>query len=163
MQARTALLRFATEALAALEPAGFNAGREARWLVEWAHEQALQAGLSLPLVSNGTSLPPLPPIPLLPDEESPLVDRWKGFLQHGLSRRLGREPLQYILGTASFHALPFSLRVTRDVLIPRFETEQVVDLVASSSPSCRLLAAPSLLDVGTGSGCLAMALSVAIP
>lgn len=70
-----------------------------------------------------------------------------------VTRRLDREPLQYILGHTEFYGLP--LRVTSAVLIPRPETEQVVhralQLVAGRE-------APRVLDVGTGSGCIALAI-----
>ncbi|GIV59415.1 peptide chain release factor N(5)-glutamine methyltransferase [Rhodocaloribacter litoris] len=70
-----------------------------------------------------------------------------------LVRRARREPLQYILEEAHFFGL--RLRVTPAVLIPRPETEQVVEAALA------LLAgrpAPRVLDVGTGSGCIALAL-----
>jgi release factor glutamine methyltransferase len=75
-----------------------------------------------------------------------------------LLRRAGREPLQYILGTAGFREL--ELAVDSRALIPRPETEQLVqevlDWVASRSWSDR---EPAALDVGTGSGCIALALA----
>lgn len=70
-----------------------------------------------------------------------------------LQRRVRHEPVQYILGHAAFYGL--RLRVTPDVLIPRPETEQVVET------ALRLLkprTAPRILDVGTGSGCIALTL-----
>lgn len=70
-----------------------------------------------------------------------------------VERRLRREPLQYVLGYADFFGL--RLRVSPAVLIPRPETEQVVE------EALRLVApvpAPRVLDVGTGSGCIALAL-----
>lgn len=70
-----------------------------------------------------------------------------------LERRLRHEPLQYILGYTEFYGL--RLNVSPDVLIPRPETEQVVEqglrLVEERSR-------PRLLDVGTGSGCIALAM-----
>ncbi len=65
-------------------------------------------------------------------------------------RRLTREPLQYILGTAPFRDL--ELEVTPAVLIPRPETEVLVDHALAHLPACG-----SLLDVGTGSGAIALA------
>jgi release factor glutamine methyltransferase len=75
-------------------------------------------------------------------------------------RRAGGEPIQYILGEAAFRHLV--LRVTPDVLIPRPETERLVDevlqWVAASGN-----ASPRLLDVGTGSGAIALACLDEIP
>lgn len=70
-----------------------------------------------------------------------------------LARRLQREPLQYILGYADFYGL--RLRVTPAVLIPRPETEQVVEAALERLRGRR---APRVLDVGTGSGCIALTL-----
>ena len=71
-----------------------------------------------------------------------------------LRRRLAGEPIQYITGEAEFYGLEFS--VTRDVLIPRPETEHVVEKAiefAAHFPQ------PRILDVGTGSGAIAIALA----
>jgi len=73
-----------------------------------------------------------------------------------LARRLRREPLQYIVGTEEFWSLEFM--VTPDVLIPRPETELLVELALSSSPR-----AAALCDVATGSGCIAVALARELP
>lgn len=70
-----------------------------------------------------------------------------------LERRRGREPLQYILGYTDFYGL--RLHVTPDVLIPRPETEQVVEEALRLLTPC---VAPRVLDVGTGSGCIPIAL-----
>jgi release factor glutamine methyltransferase len=65
------------------------------------------------------------------------------------------KPLQYILGHTEFYGLPF--KVTPAVLIPRPETEELVEWVLSSIKSNQL-AAGSLLDIGTGSGCIPISL-----
>ncbi len=70
-----------------------------------------------------------------------------------LLRRLHREPIQYILGKAEFMGL--TLRVTPAVLIPRPETEEVVEEVLRKLEG---LQAPWVLDVGTGSGAIALAI-----
>jgi release factor glutamine methyltransferase len=73
-------------------------------------------------------------------------------------RRASREPLQYVLGTQEFCGLDF--RVTPDVLIPRPETELLVELVAEA---CAKTSGALIADVGTGSGCIAIALARALP
>jgi release factor glutamine methyltransferase len=76
-----------------------------------------------------------------------------------LKRRLAREPLAYIAGHQEFWSLDFA--VTPDVLIPRPETELVVELaLATLSPEGRHV---KLCDLGTGSGCIATALAHELP
>lgn len=67
--------------------------------------------------------------------------------------RLG-EPIQYILGEGRFYGM--DLKVTPDVLIPRHETEELIDLIRAKEGDRRDL---RVLDVGTGSGAIAIALS----
>ena len=78
--------------------------------------------------------------------------------QHALERRLRGEPVAYILGTREFYGLDFE--VTSAVLIPRPETELLVELALE-----RIVAQAScdVLDIGTGSGCIAVALGVHRP
>ncbi|MGH9590566.1 MAG: peptide chain release factor N(5)-glutamine methyltransferase [Terracidiphilus sp.] len=71
-----------------------------------------------------------------------------------VKRRLTGEPIQYIVGEAEFYGLPFF--VTRDVLIPRPETEHLVEKALQLCAQC---ADPRILDVGTGSGAIAVALA----
>lgn len=71
--------------------------------------------------------------------------------------RLSRhEPLQYIVGSARFHGHKF--KVNPAVLIPRPETEQLVDLIVDENPASDL----RVLDMGTGSGCIAISLARAL-
>ncbi len=74
-----------------------------------------------------------------------------------VKRRLAREPVAYISGKRGFHALDLALTVDRRVLIPRPETEHLVDWILEwvhprPAPITRVL------DVGTGSGAIALAL-----
>lgn len=73
-----------------------------------------------------------------------------------VTRRAKREPLQHILGSQEFCGLDFE--VTADVLIPRHDTEVLVSQAVSLMPD-----ASSLLDIGTGSGCIAVSLAVRYP
>jgi release factor glutamine methyltransferase len=75
-----------------------------------------------------------------------------------LERRYRGEPIQYITGEAEFYGLPF--RVTRDVLIPRPETEHVVEKVLEFAAR---FSQPRIIDVGTGSGAIALALAHHLP
>ena len=75
-----------------------------------------------------------------------------------LERRYRGEPIQYITGEAEFYGLPF--RVTRDVLIPRPETEHVVEKVLEFAAR---FSQPRIIDVGTGSGAIAVALAHHLP
>ncbi len=65
------------------------------------------------------------------------------------------KPVQYILGKTEFYGLPFN--VNSSVLIPRPETEELVEWVLESVGS-RELSVGSILDIGTGSGCIAISL-----
>ncbi len=76
----------------------------------------------------------------------------------GICRINRHEPVQYITGKAWFYGRKF--RVTPDVLIPRPETEELVDVVRSIFPASAPL---RMLDVGTGSGCIAITLKLEFP
>ena len=102
----------------------------------------------------------------LTEEQESRLEEWK-------KRLLTQEPIQYILNEAWFYGLKFF--VNRDVLIPRPETEELVDWMvkdlrklypdafqksnADADQTRRL----KILDVGTGSGCIAIALKKTIP
>jgi release factor glutamine methyltransferase len=72
-------------------------------------------------------------------------------------RRLQREPVQYILGSTEFYGLEF--QVTKDVLIPRPETEHLVDRALQLLTDRRAAGTGQrVLDIGTGSGCIAISI-----
>ncbi len=77
-----------------------------------------------------------------------------------LERAADGEPLAYLIGEREFYGLLFS--VTPDVLIPRPETEALVD-VALAWAHTRGLPAPRIVDVGTGSGAIAVTLALKLP
>lgn len=77
-------------------------------------------------------------------------------LQQSVDRLLDAEPLQYVTGTAFFCGHPF--HVAPGVLIPRPETEWMVDTAVGIATA----SAPRILDIGTGSGCIATSISLAL-
>jgi release factor glutamine methyltransferase len=79
-----------------------------------------------------------------------------------LARRLAHEPTAHITGRREFYGLEFS--VTPDVLIPRPETETLVEAVIELALRLPATArGPLIADVGTGSGAIAVALAVSLP
>lgn len=75
-----------------------------------------------------------------------------------VERRLRGEPIQYITGETEFYRLPIA--VNRDVLIPRPETELLVERAVELA---RVFSRPRVLDVGTGSGAIAIAVAHELP
>ena len=78
-----------------------------------------------------------------------------------LARRLAREPSAYITGHREFYGLDF--RVTPDVLIPRPETELLVETALESVSSATTRSRLRIADIGTGSGVIAVSLARAVP
>ncbi|CAN1497859.1 HemK Methylase of polypeptide chain release factors [Flavobacteriaceae bacterium] len=70
-------------------------------------------------------------------------------------------PIQYILGTTHFYGLEFN--VNENVLIPRPETEELVEWIISSAVNMPKFKNIKILDIGTGSGCIAISLAKNIP
>ena len=70
-------------------------------------------------------------------------------------------PIQYILGKAHFYGLEFE--VSPSVLIPRPETEELVDWILSENPKIQKSDDLKILDIGTGSGCIAISLAKNLP
>ena len=96
------------------------------------------------------------PVDVALRQESELPDFAQERVADIIARSLRHEPLQYIVGSARFHGHKF--KVTPAVLIPRPETEQLVDLIIDENPASDL----RVLDMGTGSGCIAISLARAL-
>ena len=93
-------------------------------------------------------------VDMIMHEPEPLSSFIKGEVEKILNRLLNHEPIQYITGEARFHGMEFS--VNPSVLIPRPETEELVDIITDTvgeRPDLRVL------DIGTGSGCIAISLA----
>lgn len=95
---------------------------------------------------------------LLLNSEETISEVKANTLAYYLVRLMKHEPVQYVLKTAYFDGMKFF--IDRNVLIPRPETEELVEWIydeyRSESPS-------SILDIGTGSGCIAVALKKKFP
>ena len=94
------------------------------------------------------------------DLEEPVTDSDRQHLDDLVVRRLRREPLNYITGFREFYGLSFE--VSDSVLIPRQETELLVETVISLARS-RSKPEMKICDVGTGSGAIAISLAVNLP
>ena len=94
------------------------------------------------------------------DLEEPVTDSDRQQLDDLVARRLRREPLNYITGFREFYGLSFE--VSDSVLIPRQETELLVETVISLARS-RSKPEMKICDVGTGSGAIAISLAVNLP
>jgi len=133
---RSALLR---AGVSLLSDAGIpNAENEAIWILEFALGTSR---LALRLEGSRT---------ISPREQDRVMELF--------ARRAAREPLQYILGSQEFCGLEFL--VDRSVLIPRPETELLVEQVVQHNFRTW---PPIIADIGTGSGCIAVALARALP
>jgi release factor glutamine methyltransferase len=94
---------------------------------------------------------------LLKDPDQQLSNQTIKQLDNALKQLLQHKPMQYVIGEAWFYKLKF--KVNGAVLIPRPETEELVDLVIKENK----LVAPFILDIGTGSGCIPIAIKKNIP
>ena len=95
---------------------------------------------------------------LIAHDTDPLTDAQSAQFQTLLTRRLVGEPVAYLTGTREFYGRPF--RVSPDVLIPRPDTELLVELALERMPPDQAM---DVLDLGTGSGCIALTLALERP
>ena len=86
--------------------------------------------------------------------DEPLSKSQLETLRGWVKRRLTKEPLQYITGACEFYGREFI--ITPDVLIPRPETERLIDIALTRLNAVK---SPKILDIGTGSGCIAITMA----
>jgi release factor glutamine methyltransferase len=120
-----------------------SSGNEAQWIVEEA------SGMSGPELVFGL--------------DEPATERGVARLDGMVARRLAGEPLQYVLGRWGFRSL--DLLVDRRVLIPRPETEQLVDLALRELDRLRpgIEGPPCVVDLGSGSGAIGLSVAAERP
>ncbi|MDC9723896.1 MAG: peptide chain release factor N(5)-glutamine methyltransferase [Urechidicola sp.] len=92
------------------------------------------------------------------DPQKELTAMEERFLLYGLEKLQQEIPIQYVTGTTEFFGLPFN--VDESVLIPRPETEELIDWILQSINNQQ---PATILDIGTGSGCIAISLTKNIP
>lgn len=99
-------------------------------------------------------------IDLALDPFKEMNSREEQHLNNALHRLITHEPIQYIIGETEFAGMRF--RVDSNVLVPRPETEELVHWIKEDlkSPQQHVV---SILDIGTGSGCIAISLAKAFP
>lgn len=100
----------------------------------------------------------IPRVTLLAHPDDELTQDQQVLYEKNIARRLHYEPIQYITGQQEFYGL--LLNVTPAVLIPRPETEHLVEAVLKLLPANKPL---KIADVGTGSGAISIALAVNLP
>lgn len=97
------------------------------------------------------------PTSLIVNREQAVSDEQKNYFLSCLARLITAEPVQYVRGKADFYGSQFY--VNSSVLIPRPETEELVDLIIRENSNY----GGNIVDLGTGSGCIAISLAKNIP
>jgi release factor glutamine methyltransferase len=98
---------------------------------------------------------------LLTHPQRELSESQMSAYRAAIARRARNEPVQYITGTQEFYGRSFT--VTPAVLIPRPETEHLVETVLALHPAPKWILPLRILDIGTGSGILAITLALELP
>lgn len=135
----------------------WTVGRLLGWTTDWlaargAESPRLDAEVLLAHVRG------CPRIALYTAFDTPVAEAERGRFRELVKRRGAGEPVAYLVGSREFFSLPFA--VDKAVLVPRPETEGLVVRVLDL---CRAAAAPRIVDVGTGSGAIAVTLAKHLP
>ncbi|MBE0645600.1 MAG: peptide chain release factor N(5)-glutamine methyltransferase [Bacteroidetes bacterium] len=93
--------------------------------------------------------------------DQPVADDELARFRELVRRRLKHEPVQYLVGTTEFYGMEFA--VSPAVLIPRPETEHLVEAIIDRVRDERLPRTARILDIGTGSGIIAITLAAQLP
>jgi len=145
-------------------PASSPAG-DAPWTVsrilDWTTQHLKKAGCETPRLDAELLLAHsrgCPRIQLYVQFQEVVTDAQRGVMRDLVKRRAAAEPVAYLIGHREFFSLDFE--VTHDTLIPRPDTETLlVELISLA----RKQTTPSILDLGTGSGCIAITAAVNVP
>lgn len=135
----------------------WTVGRLLNWTTDWltargADSPRLDAEVLLAHVRG------CPRIALYTAFDTPVAEAERGRFRELVKRRGAGEPVAYLVGSREFFSLPFA--VDKAVLVPRPETEGLVVRVLDL---CRAAATSRIIDVGTGSGAIVVALAKHLP
>ena len=135
----------------------WTVGRLLNWTTEWLGARGSEA----PRLDAEVLLAHVrgcPRIALYTAFDTPVADAERTRFRELVKRRGEGEPVAYLVGSREFFSLPFA--VNKAVLVPRPETE---GLVVRALDVCRAAEAPRIVDVGTGSGAIVVALAKHLP
>lgn len=135
-----------------------------RQVIQEAHKLLDASGIADPRLEAEVMVMHLMQLPrqdLFTRQDSKLSQQQQHHLDSMLHRRLAREPLAYIVGRREFYGL--DLFVNAHVLIPRPETETLVEITLSTAPAMAGTVGLVVADVGTGCGAIAVSLAVNLP
>ena len=146
-----------------LQPDSLSRAETVAQLVAWAENRLKTAAIDTPRLDAEVLLAHTLQVSrscLYSRLQEAVSDAQKTGFQRCVVRRAQREPVAYITGHQEFWSLEF--QVNPGVLIPRPDTEIVVETALRLLASSRTTA-PRILDIGTGSGCIAVALATELP
>ena len=127
-------------------------------LLTWARDTLIQAGVPSPRADAEWTLAHVLECSRSELLHQPLTPAQNATFRNLIHRRANRIPLQHLLGNTEFYGLPF--HTSPDALIPRPETETLIEVVLNQLKNC---SKTRILDIGTGSGIIAITLSKTLP